>query len=90
MSSPFDRPGPKSDDELRHAEHLGRCWQWAYSPVRKDSLVAQSVRVLIEEMKRLADVLPRVAELEEELDTLRAHNAAYAKKLAALRGGAAS
>lgn len=80
LNEPTQMKRKHSDDEVRRSEHIGVVWKWANDPANETDSLAVSVRFLIEEMNRLADLQKVVAEQKTELDTLRSHNAAYRKR----------
>jgi hypothetical protein len=76
---PPDESG-RSVDRINLSAHVGVCWKWAHDPANATDSLAASVRLLLAEMCRLADLQRVVAEQKVELDTLRSHNAAYRRR----------
>ena len=69
-------------DVIQRSDHVGRVWLWAHDPANADNPITESIRALLRECQRLADIGPEYERLRVEVLTLQAHNAAWQKRFA--------
>ena len=84
MKRDTNRPKSSADTRNRTA-HVGSLWNWAYAAEQADNPLAESVRVLLEECKRLADLVPTVERLKADAANMVAAVESYERENARLR-----